>query len=162
MFGKVITINPGTPNFKLPTIFGGQGSAGQVIIQGVPSGFTAMFVFQPKSMDDAQLIIADSENTVTIGGWNFPEVEQIEYEIVIKKDSTTVSCGHGFITIYASYTSAELPTPPPVTIPITMVPDPLTGLYYPVYVTTNALGQVTTSVGQIPIDPLTGEEVENA
>lgn len=162
MFGKVITITPGAPNFKLPTIFGGQGSAGQVIIQGVPAGFTAMFIFKPQGVEQAQLIIADATNTVTIGGWNFPDVEQIEYEIIIQNDDTTVSCGHGFITIYASYTSAELPTPPPVTVPITMVLDPLTGLYYAVHATTNALGQVTTSVGQIPIDPLTGEEVDNA
>ena len=159
MFNKVITIAPVTPNFPLPNIFGGQGSFGQVIIQGIPSGYTAMFIFKPESADLAQLVIADEHNTVTLGGWNFPDVEQIPYEIICKKDDTAFSCGKGFINIYASYTAGELPTPPPVTQPIPMVPDPTTGLYYPVYAKTNELGQVTTYVGQIPINPLTGEEV---
>lgn len=157
MFGKNITLDPANPNIPLPHLYSGQGSRAYIQISGYPAGTTPLFIFTEPDADEATVIEADASGAIYINGWSLDFADQVRYEIVCRdEDNISTSMGKGYLTIYASATSATIPTPPPIVPPETYVRNPVTGLYHLVTAVLNDANEIALNVSE------TGTETPNA
>jgi hypothetical protein len=162
MFNTTLTVNPAKPNFPLDPLWSGVGSDCLLDVYGIPSGYSALFIFTHAAEGSTPLAVACEEFTTEtyrrfkISGLNLNAIEQVTYEIVgyIVEDGVTekFSCGKGYLNVYDSDTTGTEPMPAGSTVPINLVYNLTTGKLHRQYATTNELGEVTLSVDPTPIN----------
>jgi len=158
MYNQKIHLNVENPAYPLPGLRLGAGSFGRLLPIGVPTGFTALLVATLPDEPDPIAFQSDEseagEISIELGGWAFPDAGEYPYEIVCRSEDGTsgFSCGKGRLEVFASATSAEIPTPPPPVQPIQYITDPVTGLNYRLIAKINGLGQIVSSPEQTPME----------
>lgn len=160
MYNKEITLNIDKPNFFLDPLWSGQSSDCLLDVLGIPSGYSALFIFIHAAEGSTPMAVAceafttETYRRFKINGNNFPTVEQMTYEIVayIVEDGVTTefSCGKGYLNIFASNTTGTAPIPPSSSIPINLVYNLTTGKLHRQYAETNELGEVTLVIDPTP------------
>lgn len=161
MYNKELTVDPTKPNFTLDPLWSGQSSDCLLDVLGIPTGYSALFIFTHAANGSTPLAIAceaftDEEyRRIKINGNNFPTVEQMTYEIVayiVENGVTTkFSCGKGYLNIFASNTTGTAPIPPSSSVPINLVYNLTDGKLYRQYAQTNELGEVTLVIDPTPV-----------
>lgn len=162
MYNKTLTVDPATPNFPLDPLWSGAGSDCLLDVYGIPTGYSALFIFTHAATGSTPLAVAcESFTTETyrrfkISGLNLTTIEQVVYEIVayIVTDGVTTkfSCGRGYLNIVDSDTTGTDPIPAGSTVPINLVYNLTTGKLHRQYAEVNELGEVTLVVDPTPIN----------
>jgi len=161
MFNNELTVNPAKPNFTLDPLWSGQSSDCLLDVYGIPTGYSALFIFTHAANGSTPLAIAceafttETYRRFKLNGNNFPTVEQVTYEIVAyivaSGVTTKFSCGKGYLNIYASNTTGTTPIAPSSSIPINLVYNLTTGKLHRQYAETNELGEVTLVIDPTPV-----------
>jgi len=150
MYNSVVVVRPDHPNYPLAELWVGQGGNGLVLLRAIPREANLVrFILKPVGSQGSQAYYGVYDTTwkqwvVTLPAWAFPTVGQAEYEITFttgeETEIGTFPCGTGFLNVYASAMSAEIPDAPEVSTDL-VITDPVTGKRYQLIAVTNDLNQ---------------------